>query len=212
LNVIESHIFHKPDNAALGIVIYQPLYSPLPIKLLSFSALRNNRNVVVNWQTTSEINNAYFDIERSEDGRNFYPVGKVIASGTATTNHSYSFTDLNIPVQNKVVYYRLKQVDKDGAFSYSKTVAILIDKAAANISIFPNPVKDVFTLSIAQSGTEKITYSLSALDGRRLIQQSNSIIGSTVLTIDALAAQPAGTYILQVWVGSEYKLLKINKL
>ncbi len=209
--VVESHIFHKPDNAALGFVNYLPLYTPLPIKLLSFSAVRAGQNVVLNWVTTSETNSSYFEIERSENGRSFYSIGKVNATGNTATTQQYSLTDASISLANKTIYYRLKQVDKDGVFTYSKTLAITTEKEASHFAVFPNPIKDVFTLSVSQNGTTRYSFSIVNMNGQVIYRQNNLPGGTGVFTIDALQHQFAGTYLLQLQTGNEIKQLKLIK-
>lgn len=94
----------------------------LPITLIDFTAKENAGKNVLNWNTASESNSSHFNIERSEDGRTFYLIGSVNASGFSTTEVKYSFTDAN-PLGG-VNYYRLVMVDKDASFAYSKVVSL----------------------------------------------------------------------------------------
>jgi len=90
--------------------------SPLPVELSSFVSKCSNGKVVLQWETSSELNNDYFIIERSEDGYDFYQVGVVDGAGNSTTTINYSWTDENSSVGS---YYRLTQVDFDGSTTQS---------------------------------------------------------------------------------------------
>lgn len=96
----------------------------VPVTLLSFTATLKNRQVLLNWQTTAEINNAYFDVERSNDGISFTTIGRVAGNGTTSLPHNYSLIDPH-PLAG-LNYYRLRQVDFDGHFKYSNVEVVLI--------------------------------------------------------------------------------------
>ncbi|MFT3936274.1 MAG: T9SS type A sorting domain-containing protein [Chitinophagaceae bacterium] len=119
----------------------------LPITLLDFTANRKTKNeVLLNWSTSTEINSDYFNIERSEDALHFATAGKVAAAGTSSLKRSYLFTDMYS--SNNDVYYRLKMVDKDGSYKYSKTVKV--SGAATTVSISPNPAHNTLTITGAR--------------------------------------------------------------
>ncbi len=97
----------------------------LPIELLSFTASAKNDLVETQWVTSTEINNDYFTVERSVDATNFEEVGRLDGAGNSTTQLSYGFID-DAPYPG-ISYYRLKQTDFDGMFSYSDIRAVEID-------------------------------------------------------------------------------------
>jgi hypothetical protein len=112
--------------------------NPLPIELLYFNAVCNNNIVTFNWATATEINNDYFVIESSLDGINWEVVATKKGSGTSTTEKKYEVSAEKM--SNKMVYYRLKQVDTDGSFDYSKLINVnSCDTTLEDIVIFPNP-------------------------------------------------------------------------
>lgn len=130
--------------------------SPLPIVMLQFTAkAENNSRVVCKWTTASEINNDYFNVERSKDGIHFTSVGVVDGSGNSNVPHSYSFVDES-PYQG-ISYYRIKQTDYNGAFTYSVVRTVTLN-AANNLSleVYPNPVVDLLTLNSSAKSTLKI--------------------------------------------------------
>lgn len=97
----------------------------LPIELLSLSANNMGKTVDLNWATASELNNDYFTIERSVDAVNFQQIKNVDGAGNSTQTLLYSAVD-NDPLSG-ISYYRLKQTDFDGKYSYSKVVSVYID-------------------------------------------------------------------------------------
>lgn len=119
---------------------------PLPIVLKSFDATwwdQKGQVVKLAWITTLEIENDYFEIEKSNDGIGFEVVGRVAGSGTVKTESSYTLFDSNIV--HDLVYYRLKQVDFNGDYNYSKVTAIsresdFFEHGLRVLNIFPNPV------------------------------------------------------------------------
>lgn len=117
--------------------------TPLPVELVDFEAQRDFRNIELSWKTATESNNDYFAVERSEDGIDWNLIGKVDGAGNSTDLQSYNYLDTEDP--SLTLYYRLKQVDFDGAFTYSETRVVNPD---GNISgkIYPNPANDNITL------------------------------------------------------------------
>lgn len=97
--------------------------SILPIELIDFDAIRNDRFVDLTWQTATEKNNNYFTIEKSVDGLNFISIGNVSGAGNSTDLLTYKLIDSS-PTQDRVSYYRLKQTDYDGTFTYSDIISV----------------------------------------------------------------------------------------
>lgn len=129
-----------------------------PVEWLDFEALPMSKKAVkLKWATASELNNSHFNIQRSIDGKNFELVGKVKGNGTVTGDSEYEFRDFE--VSGDQVFYRLKQVDFDGQFDYSKIIEV--DWSSASrflepvIEFFPNPAKEdiSFRLLSELSGT-----------------------------------------------------------
>jgi hypothetical protein len=120
--------------------------APLPLNLLSFSGIiQSNNDVLLQWQSTNEINTNRFEIEVSSNGNSFVKLGTVTAKNTSSINN-YQFTD-NSSQAVDTRYYRLKMIDNDGRFKYSTIVKMNITQQES-ISIYPNPVTDVFVLNV----------------------------------------------------------------
>ncbi len=139
--------------------------SPLPIELLSFTAVVNEtQQVELNWVTASETNNDYFTVEKTSDGINYEVVAVVDGAGTGTQMLHYKAIDQN-PYYG-VSYYRLKQTDFNGIYSYSPLVAVTIEtNVAFSISIYPNPGNGISTniVLIAAEGQEIPVYITDVL-------------------------------------------------
>lgn len=129
--------------------------SPLPIELLSFNANVKSDIVELNWTTSSELNNDFYTIERASDVEKFEKIITTKGQGTKKTKTDYVLVDEN-PLQG-VSYYRLKQTDFDGKFTYSSLRKIEFNLSAPQIKVFPNPLVDrkfTFELKGAQAGIE----------------------------------------------------------
>ncbi|MDW3649092.1 MAG: Ig-like domain-containing protein [Bacteroidia bacterium] len=124
--------------------------SSFPVEWLDFTAREGDKGVELDWATASELNASHFEVERSMNGGDiFTKIGQLEAAGTSSEVNFYQFQDTDLPfsVRGKLVY-RLKQVDLDGAFEYSKSVEIEIEALPGiQIKLFPNPVQDQLNLS-----------------------------------------------------------------
>jgi hypothetical protein len=124
---------------------------PLPVTLISFTAKAESGQTKLTWKTTSETTNKGFEIQRSADARKFENIGFVDGNGDTEDDKIYHFTDIN---PFATTYYRLKQLDYDGKFEYSKVIAVKADKAAFNI--YPNPAQTELTVA-GNSGIEPVS-------------------------------------------------------
>jgi hypothetical protein len=137
---------HIPNNATKFITIasINPL-TPLPVEVLEFNAtLNNQRKVDLDWTTVTELNNDYFEVEKSQNLVDWNFIAKVDGAGNSQETLNYQTTDES-PYFG-VSYYRLKQVDTDGTTSFSEIRTISID-LGSEMLVFPNPAQDVFTIT-----------------------------------------------------------------
>ncbi len=109
----------------------------VPVQLIYFKGKAENNRTQLNWATATEINSDYFNIQRSVDLKEFVDLGKVKSAGDSKTRLEYSFLD-EAPLPG-VNYYRLKQMDKDGAAEYSKIIAVNVQSGGSKFAIYPNP-------------------------------------------------------------------------
>jgi hypothetical protein len=128
--------------------------SILPITLKSFTASKEGSSSLLNWATSHETNNLHFEVQHSIDGVNFKAISTVVSKGNTSTGHQYTFTHA-LPVKG-INYYRLKQVDKSGSFTFSNIVNVEFNQTAIVINVFPNPVKDILHLQHSMNGLQEI--------------------------------------------------------
>ncbi|MBL0135401.1 MAG: T9SS type A sorting domain-containing protein [Chitinophagaceae bacterium] len=167
----------------------------IPVKFVSFEGAVINNQVQLKWSTLNEMDNDYFQIERSTDGRKFSPIGKIKGQLNSTSLSTYNFTD---PNPNKgVSYYQLKQVDIDEHFSVSKVVRVTVtDKGSFGLVIFPNPIKgNEINLSFLESINNSITVKIFDLAGKLQLNQQVSVENQNTSIRHTLAN---GIYILKV--------------
>ncbi len=181
--------------------------TPLPVELHAFRAQKVKEVAKLNWYTSAEINNDFFAVERSNDGFNFEEIGIVEGQGNAFTTHSYDFVD-NRPTAG-VNYYRLKQVDWDGSFDYSKVIPLAFENSRTNLSIVPNPFKDMVTLSLEETSNKNTQIEVFNLLGQRV---HADVFGRDQLSknID-LSALDQGTYMLRIGDGVDSVVKRIVK-
>src|SRR5690606_32111812 len=179
----------------------------LPVELISFTGEAKGSTSLLKWQTSSQQNNDDFDVETSKDGTNFYNIGKVDGAGNSTASRSYSFTD-HVPTTG-LNYYRLKQVDIDGRFKYSKVVTVNFEKGGKGIALYPNPVRNELTIDIAKP-TGSMIVSIYSVDGK-LVKRVNAgaVERSTTVSIENLIP---GTYVMDVQCDQISERMKVVKL
>ena len=174
----------------------------LPIELSYFSGKSTNSGNKLSWQTASEINNDYFTIERSLDARNWGEIGMIYGAGNSNTIENYQFIDDNL--KNTIYYYRLKQTDYDGSYTYSKIISINTNQKQSEINFSPNPVKDYLIVELGKYVNQYKTIRIIDIIGEtvKLIEATNS---STRINLSEL---PKGIYYLKIGESAE-KLIKL---
>jgi hypothetical protein len=172
-----------------SVATFKPLVT-LPVILSSFDAreLKNNQ-VELDWATASESNSDHFEVEHSNDGQDWTAIGKADAAGNSATTQQYSFVD-ETPYTG-VTYYRLKQVDRDGNATISKTLTVHIDAApVTTIHIYPNPAASYL---VVEGATQAITIFSTA--GQRMLVRVVPD-GEVKTTVD-LSTLPKGAYFVK---------------
>jgi hypothetical protein len=167
----------------------------LPVTWVHFTAKLQQQNVVLNWTTSNEVNNEYFLVQRSGDGRTFETIGKVKGGGTTTRVSTYQFIDAR-PMAG-VSYYRLQQVDVDGKSSLSKVELIQLQgESAASLRLYPNPV-DSYQLyvDVPTEKGEKVLLTVHDMLGKTIYETSFEYNGEPYLVSKHL---PDGVYMITV--------------
>jgi 1,4-alpha-glucan branching enzyme len=169
----------------------------LPVTWLGFTAqAAANSTALLNWSTTNEVNNSYFEVERSTDGINFTAIGDVNAATGNNAVNKYQFLDEH--PANGVNYYMLKQVDKDGAFTYSSIATITINSTEGLWKVYPNPASSGNTALYLQAAFSNFDMSLTDVSGKVLYHYSAGSVsaGSNIsIPVTGLAH---GVYLLKI--------------
>jgi hypothetical protein len=193
-----------------GFAMAQVIDVPLPVTLISFTAKALENAIELKWVTETEINNDYFEIEQSKDGRVFSPVGKVTGAGNSKTVQNYSFVDKQ-PYQG-ISYYRLKQVDFDKHFEYSSTLSVEYNGTTDNFNvlIYPNPtVGSTFNVRFNTSweGSD-VTMDIKDITGKTIFKKTFNVTGSLFIKPIDESLKP-GVYLV-IFYHAEKKV--INRL
>ena len=190
------------NNSATGLTGFSPFQLSggaivLPVKLLSLVALpQNNNSINVTWATATELNNAYFDLERSTDGKQFEAITRIAGNGTTNALHHYSFLDTK-PATG-INYYRLRQIDYDGKATVSPVVSAVLTQQNANLVINGNPVADELHATLTAETATTLTVALFAIDGKLIQTQTIAAqAGRNEITANT-ANLPQGSYLLKV--------------
>lgn len=180
-----------------GFAVGDPGLNPVPIKLLSFTGAKNNNTSVLNWITTYEFNNDRFEIEASTDGTTYRKIGSVAGKGNSSSEQKYNFTDL-LPFDG-ANYYRLKQIDRSGQFTYSNIVILEFDLGQF-IRITPNPAKEFITVVSGKSSPGTM-FRIYSFDGK-LVHAENQLALSRSQQIN-ISSLSAGTYLLEAIINGQ---------
>ncbi|NCS89223.1 MAG: hypothetical protein AUK34_00350 [Ignavibacteria bacterium CG2_30_36_16] len=172
--------FHAPHNylgystGNLGLIYKYIDTSIVPVELISFQGMVENKKVILTWQTASELNNSGFQVEKSFDKENWFNIGFVEGSGTTTEKINYIFIDNNI-VTN-IQYYRLKQVDHNGQYKFSDIIKIIGNSLITTFQLYPsypNPFNSSTVISYQVPHRSFINISLYNIIGEKIIQIVN---------------------------------------
>ena len=169
-----------PQACALAtlhiLVVARVAGGPLPITLSNFTAVKQNKVVALNWQTSSEQNSSHFEVEFSREGNKFDNIGRVTAAGNSNLEKRYSSVHLS-PV-NGINYYRLKLVDADGTFKYSDVRTVKFSNSTS-ITIMPNPTTDRVFITSNDGGMLQ-SVGLYDVNGKFLKQINNFALGNSI--------------------------------
>ncbi|HMT29224.1 MAG TPA: T9SS type A sorting domain-containing protein, partial [Bacteroidia bacterium] len=182
--------------------------SPLPVGLLYFNASPvNNETVLCSWETASEVNNDFFTIERSKDGNAFEEISKVDGAGNSNVVLNYSYTDEH--PYSGISYYRLKQIDFDGKFSYSQVVAVRINESDEELLVYPNPATDYILISFMAAGKEEYSLKISDAAGRTVISKTGEMIRNINFIELDVSELSRGIYFMEIMIDHKIEQSKI---
>jgi len=170
--------------------------NPLPVSLTDFTAVLEQGATRLNWTTASEINNDYFEIQRTTDAATWTAIGQVPGHGTSNVLNNYSDIDnLEGVIPSGTIYYRLKQVDFNGEFKYSMIRSV--ELTSAGLSVYPNPTNNIINVNWINYTEDNTTLRLVNTRGINVYQQNVTGKGKLQKQID-MSLLPSGIYYLQI--------------
>jgi len=175
-----------------------PSGGPMPVEFMNFTAQLQGSGVSLNWSTAQEINNSYFEVQRSADGNtNWQGIANVTGAGNSQVVKNYNAFDANpLPGIN---YYRIMQVDYDGNFKYSNTVNVKTNSDKTGVSVLQNPFYSTLSVNLSSSSSQTLSASLFDMAGQQVAAEKWTIsAGSSRKDFSNVSGLQQGIYILSI--------------
>ncbi len=192
--------FHYPNLPTYSCNV--PEGGSLPVKYLSFDAIVVDNLTTIKWVTTQEVNNSHFEVERSFNNSSYSIVGLVLGGVAINgTDKRYEFKDNSLELKaNQVAYYRLKQFDIDGNFTYSKIIAVKLQpRTDVSIEVSPNPFVETVNLRFNALVNGNAQIRIVNMTGQTMLSRQSIISkGYNNIQIDGLSRLASGIYIAQL--------------
>ncbi len=184
----------------------EELSAALPVELISFDGKIKDDVINLSWKTASELDNDYFQIEHSTNGIVFFPVGNIVGNGTTFEEQSYQFNH-NHPVDGSN-FYRLKQVDFDGKFEYSRSLSVDFKKADF-WRLFPTQSNDGITIDWSNNFSAE-AISIFNINGKMVhFEKIDTDAQQKYISIENF---PSGSYFLKMQSGRSISTKRFFKL
>jgi hypothetical protein len=171
----------------------------MPVELTSFRSYLKNDQVELQWTTATELNNYGFDVERSANGDDWSTLGFVAGHGTCFTPQQYAFRDARLDRSATELYYRLRQMDRDGTTEYSDVLRVaLVTPTSVKLSAYPQPFAGSLNIDLSAAGSEQVHVTLynSAMQKVQSIYEG-TVDGTMSMTVPATDLRD-GSYFLIV--------------
>ncbi len=171
--------------------------APLPVELAYFQGKAETSNIRIEWKTEVEINNAYFEVEFSRDGKEFKSIAYLEGSGTSAIPNFYDFQHKTPVIGHN--YYRLKQTDFDDTYTYSPIITISWkQQEKAVVKVFPNPIQERFTIDTSDGSEPTAVHLFNALG-----QQIATHWPEGLRQYELPSTLDRGQYILKIQIGNQ---------
>lgn len=198
-----------------GSKVTLPELTVLPVELTSFTAKSSTNQVNLTWTTATEINNSGFEIQKSTDGSEFVSVGFIKGNGTTTEPKAYSFVDNHLNNVTGKLYYRLKQIDYNGAFNYSEIVEVVIDlplEYSLNQN-YPNPFNPSTKIKYSVPEQNLVSIVVYGVTGEEIATLVNEVKEAGKYEIEFNALQlSSGVYFYRMTSGDFTSVKKLSVL
>ena len=169
----------------------------LPVTLSSFTGKYADGVSTLNWQTSQEINTDHFELMKSNNGQDFSLVTKIKAAGFSSLTKNYSYEDKS-PDNGSYVYYRLKQVDANGKYTFSTIIKLALGTSTTMVA-YPNPFNNDFTVSFSATKTASATLKLQSSTGQLLFLKTITVTkGNNSILVNNLPSLRQGIYYLSI--------------
>ena len=171
---------------------------PMPVEFINFKAQQKGNSVSLDWSTAQEINNNYFEVQRSANGNsNWGKIATVSGAGNSQVVRNYSAVDAN-PLSG-INYYRIKQVDYDGHFKYSSTVNVKTNIAKTGVSVLVNPFRNNLSVNFVGTTSQVVSARLIDITGKQVAVEKWSITPGTIRQdFSNISGLQQGLYILTI--------------
>ena len=195
-------------KGAAGTAYFFKDQAALPVELTSFTAqLQADQTNLLQWQTTTEENNKGFEIERSANGESWETLDFIIGNGTTIEEQNYRYVDTQ-PIKG-TNYYRLKQIDFDGQFEYSKVITVTLKSNISVSDFYPNPTNGLTRLDFEVSQSSDLIITVFNVMGQQLLIETHSMekgISTLELNFSKLSK---GSYFVKLQNGKEVQHQKL---
>jgi autotransporter-associated beta strand protein len=183
---------------------------PVPVELTYFEVISAEKQNLLTWETASELNNHYFDIEKSITGVDFISIARVSGNGTMQTISKYSFSDYDIGPYQMSYFYRLMQVDYDGTYSYSPiVVANRKIRTNTHLSASPNPISNEWSLNLSNGFNGDLLVEIFTQEGINIFHEKCQF-EEGILILENFDL-PDGMFYAKVFIGEQVVVTKVVK-
>ncbi|MEO1415205.1 MAG: T9SS type A sorting domain-containing protein [Bacteroidota bacterium] len=190
--VFDDNALGNPPASLAPGVLTDYAQSIFPVEWLSFTATLQEADALLQWATGSELNNDYFEIERALPQEDFQVVGQLNAVGTTSQTSRYQFRDPAVrQFGAEKLQYRLRQVDVDGSFSYSRTLELTMDaQANMEVYVYPNTFQDQLNIDFLGVGEQQVEFVITNTTGQIVWQAQSDHVKQAyeISTVDWAAA------------------------
>ncbi|MEZ4827017.1 MAG: DUF5060 domain-containing protein [Bacteroidia bacterium] len=193
---------NPPDSVSRDwVVMLTAQGTSFPVEFLDISATPIQSTVRVEWATAREENSAWFHVMRSLDGLIWETVGTVPAAGTSRTVRKYQHNDHGL--DKGVYYYKVKEVDLDGQFQFTRVVEVTVDDVSPIVSVFPNPAHGQVFIQVEMNTSRSVSYYLVNALGQTMETLEAEVSGGIWNRSLDVSHYPPGLYYLFVGIGEE---------
>ncbi|MEO8962473.1 MAG: T9SS type A sorting domain-containing protein [Ginsengibacter sp.] len=179
------------------LAINPDVCDPSPVTMVSFTGAYADGVATLNWSTSQELNNDRFELLRSTDGQDFELAASIAGSVNSSTPKNYRYQDRTSVAGNNM-FYKLKQIDVDGRFTFSNIIKLSIGIANSTFQVFPNPATNNFTASFSANKIGKATLLIRTTNGQTVIKKAIDVIKGNNSILVHVSQLKAGMYYISI--------------